>query len=70
MVSLPMGYVEQIPELKTQNNTNILHLRKTCQASIFAAMRSVLVVCSRPGVSLMNLAQALPAGRIRLHLGK
>ena len=30
-----MGYVEQIPELKTQSNTNILHLRKTCQASIF-----------------------------------
>jgi hypothetical protein len=47
-----MGYVEQVPELKTQSNTNIVHLRKTCQASIFAAMRSLLVVCSRPGVTL------------------
>ena len=31
-----MGYAEQVPELKI--DTNILHLRKTCQVFFSAAM--------------------------------
>src|SRR4029434_5417020 len=53
------GICRTDPELKIQSDTNILHLRKTCQAFFSAAMRSVLVVYSRPDVSL-GLGQAPP----------